>query len=106
MKYIKAIEKKEKYQREIIGVEIQTTKEVSSIIGVDLRDQNDIDIFELNKKDYNFKVIDKDAVEHFFSVAILELKNDLNKSEISLKRANRNLCFGLAKYKQYFGEFK
>lgn len=104
LKFLKAEQKEGKYKRCYFGIEIESTKDKVSMLGVDASDDDDIDVLDLEKEDYNFKIVDKEAVQHRFTVATLSNQNALNTARINFIRAKRNLSFCNSKMKQYFSE--
>jgi hypothetical protein len=102
MKFIKAEQKEGKYKSYYFGIELEKTKDTTSILAVNGRDEDDIDIFDLATKEYNFKVIEKEKVEHCFTVATLNQENAFNKATIEVMQAKRNLDFCRKKMKEFF----
>lgn len=101
---INEIVKPGKYADKIIGIELQRTKDIVSILGVGKSNWDDIDIHDVDPKAYNFKVIDRERVHHLFSVASKEQEREVASSEIALMNSRRNLKFCQNKVKEYFGK--
>ena len=83
------------------GVIIEKSKEKVSMICVD-RDENDVQILDLDPSEYNIKVIEKEIVERTFNIAILSLMNDLNEAKKKLLIAQRNLNYAQKKHAEFF----
>lgn len=103
VKYVEAVSQK-KYPKRIFGIELQTTKAEVSILGSDMSEQDDIEIYDIDKSEYKITEITKDRVENIFKIATLELQKDLNDSIINIIRSKRSLKFAEAKLKQYFNK--
>ena len=100
--HLRAEAKKGKYRIVYYGVQLENTKERISLLAVDQRMEDDIDIYDLEKSDYDFKQCEKEAVEHRFKVAAIKQESEFNDATVRLMQAKRNMEFCKRKVQEYF----
>jgi hypothetical protein len=100
--YLRAEEKKGKYKAVYYGIQLENNKEEVSLLAVCHRDEDDIDIFDLLKSEYEFKPCEKEAVEHRFKVAVLKQESEFNEATVRLMQTKRNMEFCKRKVLEYF----
>jgi hypothetical protein len=100
--YLKAEEKKGKYRTVYYGVQLEANKETISLLAVEGRSEDDIDIYDLEKSEYDFKPCEKEEVEHRFKIAVIKQENEFNEATVRLMQAKRNLEFCKRKVPEFF----